>query len=251
MDSEYKKGGAYELPEAGSFPARLVSIIEIGTVQTPFFQKGSFKEGEAPKLNQETGQFVDNKGQVTDAEVYLLDKEGKKMLKYSHQVSLNFEGQNDEKRFYIRNKDLTLSLNERAGLTKIVESILGRKVVEGDTPRALLKEALGKACIIEVSHTEVKDKTYANVTKVAQPMKGMNVLEAKSALTFLTYKDWDKTLFDKLPEFIQNKMRQSFEYKELAETMSNVSASSKAAALNQQGPSTWVDEFGVEHTTEF
>lgn len=251
MDSEYKKGGAYELPEAGSFPARLTSIIEIGTVKTPFFQKGSFKEGEAPKLNPETGQFEDNKKQVTDAEGYLLDKNGAKMLKYAHQVSLNFEGQNDEKRFYIKSKDITLSLNEKAILAKYIEALLGRKVVEGDKPRNLLQEALGKPCIITVSHTKVDDKTYANLSNVAVPMKGMNVLEAKAALTFLNYKEWDQEVFDKLPEFIRNKMIQSDEYQKMVNKVAKESEASKAAALAAEGPTEWVDEFGVKHTIPF
>jgi len=251
MDNEYKKGGTFEIPEAGSFPARLVSIIELGTVKTPFYEKGSFKEGEAPKFNPETGFFTDNKGQKTDAEGYRLDAEGNKKLKYAHQISLTFEGQNEDKRFYVRTKDITLSLNERAELTKILESLIGRKIQEGDTARKLLAEVLGKACIVEVVHVQVKDKTYANLGKVAQPMKGMNVLEAKATLTFLNFKDFNYDVFDKLPEFVQNKIRSSSEYIKMTTKLSEQSEASKQAALNAEGPAEWTDENGVKHTIPF
>lgn len=253
MDSEYKKGGSYEIPEAGSFPARLVSIIEIGTVQTPFYNKGSFKEGQAPVFNEETGYFSDNKGQKVDAEGYTLDKDGNKELKYAHQISLTFEGQNDDKRFFIRTRDITLSLNEKAVLSKYIEQILGRKIVEGDVPRNLLQECLGKPCIVTVAHTTVKDKTYANLTNVTAPMKGMTVLEAKTGLTFLNFKDWDETLFAKLPEFVQTKIKSSYEYQEMVNKLARKASESKNAALaaGGDGPTTWVDEFGVEHTIPF
>lgn len=262
MDSEYKKGGAYELPEAGSFPARLTSIIEIGTVKTPFFQKGSFKEGEAPKLNAETGQFEDNRGQVTDAEGYLLGADGGKMLKYAHQVSLNFEGQNDGKRFYIKSKDLTLSLNEKAVLFKYLKEILGREIVEGDKPRTLLQEALGKSCIVSVAHVKVGDKTYANLSNVAAPMKGVNVLEAKAELTFLNFKDWDQAVFEKLPEFVKGKITQSHEYQnmvanlqrkgnEILPTGQRVSEANANNGEVDEVPTTWTDENGKVHTIPF
>jgi len=251
MDNEYKKGGAFELPEAGSFPARLVSIIEIGTVKTQFFEKGSFKEGQAPTLNAETGQFEDNKKQRVDAEGYRLDAEGNKKLKYAHQVSLSFEGQNDEKRFFVRTKDLTLSLNDRAILSKYLEALLGRKIVEGDKPRTLLEEALGKPCIVTVTHVQVGDKTYANLGNVAVPMKGMNVLEAKAPLTFLNFKNWDQEAFEKLPEFVRDKIRNSSEYRKMAGQVSAASEESKKEALNTEGTTDWVDEFGVKHTIPF
>lgn len=249
MDNEYKKGGSYELPESGSFPARLVSIIEIGTVKTNFYEKGSFKDGEAPVFDETTGFFKDNKGQKVDSEGYRLDAENNKKLKHSHLISLTFEGQNDDKRFYIRTKDITLSLNDRAELRKILESLLGRKVEEGDTARSLLSEALGKACIVEVVHNQVKDKVYANLGKVAQPMKGMTVLEPKASLVFLNFKNFSFETFEKLPEFVQEKIKSSSEYIKMMEPKAEkVDESIKGIA---DGPVTWTDEEGNDHTTAF
>lgn len=252
MDNEYKKGGGYELPEAGSFPARLVSIIEIGTVKTPFFEKGSFKEGQAPILNAETGQFADNKGQKVDSEGYRLDAEGNKKLKYSHLVSLSFEGQNDDKRFFVRSRDLTLSLNDRATLPKYIEALIGRKIVEGDITRNLLEEALGKPCIVTVTHVDVNGKTYANLGNVAVPMKNMMVLEAKAPLQFINFKHWDEEAFSKLPEFVQDKIRSSSEYRKMFEKkVADREAGQANAVQNEDGTTDWYDENGVKHTIPF
>ena len=230
----------------------MVSIIEIGTVKTNFYEKGFFEEGESATFDEATGYFKDNKGQKVDAEGFRLDENNNKMLKHQHQIFMTFECQNDGKRFYVRSREMTLSLNERASLTKILESIVGRKVVEGDTARKLLSEALGKACIVEVVHNEGKDgKIYANLGKVAQPMKGMSVLEAKAGLVFLNYKSWDQEVFDKLPEFIQDKIRSSSEYRSMTEKKEKKAIEAQKAEDAIMKPVTWTDENGVQHTTEF
>lgn len=88
------------------------------------------------------------------------------------------EDRDDGKPFLVF-KRYTLSLHEKAGLRKDLESWLGRKLDRNDEMGFDVEAMVGKNCLLNVTHNRQGDKTYANVASVNPLMKGMPTMNAR------------------------------------------------------------------------
>jgi hypothetical protein len=105
----------------------------------------------------------------------ILDVTWQGVTKKQHKVNVAWqiaEDRDDGKPFLVF-KRYTLSLHEKAGLRKDLESWLGRKFTRDDEMGFDVETMLGRNCLLNITHNQVGEKTYANVQNVSPLMKGM------------------------------------------------------------------------------
>ena len=110
-------------------------------------------------------------------------------------------------------KSYTSSLSEKSNLRKDLQAWRGRAFTPEELKGFDMKNILGKGCQMQIIHSQGADgNTYANIASIMALPKGMN-LPSPEELVFL---DLDNAAtfgaFDKLPDFIKEKIKQSQDY---------------------------------------
>lgn len=187
------KGSNFEPIAEGSYPARIYQIIHLGTI--PGFQ-GSMQ----------------NKVRIS--------------FEFPTELKV-FKEENGEQP-QVLSKEYTLSTHEKSGLRKLItacDPTAFKKISEDDFQEEYdIEKLLGKCCLVSVIHKDAKagDAVYANIDVETVMPKGMvcdpQINESKS----LSYDNFDESLFNSLPSFIQEKMKQSYEYKKMTEDPNEV-----------------------------
>ena len=95
-----------------------------------------------------------------------------------------------------QSKTYTLSMHEKAGFRKLMDAA----APDGEC----LEDLIGKPCIVTIGSTS---GGKAKVTGVASPMKGMNVGELENPAVIYDLDEPDESVFDTLPNFLQEKIR--------------------------------------------
>jgi hypothetical protein len=111
----------------------------------------------------------------------ILDVTWQGQTKRQHKVNFAWqiaEDRDDGKPFLVF-KRYTLSLHEKAGLRKDLESWLGRKFGREEEMGFDVETLIGRNCLLNITHNRVADKTYANVQSVNPLMKGMQPMAAR------------------------------------------------------------------------
>ena len=98
----------------------------------------------------------------------------------------------------------TASMDPKANLRKLFEGWNGKKFTDVEASSFDVLKMLGKGCLLSVQESTKGDKTYSNIVSAAPLMKG--VAPMKAELPLLLYHDGDKSMFDKLPEWIRKKI---------------------------------------------
>lgn len=110
-------------------------------------------------------------------------------------------------------RELTMSIGEKSNLRAILESWRGKKFtaeeLEGFDPSVLL----GKPCTVQVMHND--KGTFANISNVL-PKTGD--FKATKVGVIYDIDEHDDGSFEKLPAWIQNKVRESFEWDKVNKT---------------------------------
>lgn len=173
----------YEPIPAGSYPARLYSIIVIGT---EFFEwmgekKSSKKIRLTFELPTETKEFKEGDG---------------------------------EKPFVI-SQEFGFSMGKKSKMRPMVEGWLGKSFVSDDEAYEFdIESLLGKDCLLSVAENE---KGYSFISNVSPMPKGMKCPVQVNPSTMLSFDNWDEELFEKLPEFLRDKISKTPEYKSMRE----------------------------------
>ena len=127
----------------------------------------------------------------------------------------------DEEREYIEAvyKDYTLSLNEKANLRKDLEGWRGVAFKQEELEDGFdIEKLIGVPCLVNVIHKVSKTgNTYAFVAGISPVIKGMDVPELSRSTQFLSFEEgsFDENLYNSLPEWLQNKIAESNEYKRM------------------------------------
>lgn len=179
-----KQGLEIEPIEEGSYPARVYQVLHLGTY--PDFT-GTLKNKVRIGFELPT-------------EMMVFDKE---------------KGEQPR----VISQEYTLSFHEKATLTKVIKAC-DPKALSTDDDGFLevydVEKLVGKACLVTVIHKEGKDKNiYANVGGVTVMPKGMTCADAINPPQILNFDNFNEELFNKLPDFIKNKIISSEEYKTL------------------------------------
>ena len=177
-----KAGGDFEPVPAGNHVAICNAVVDLG------LQKGS-------------GMYPDPKPQV-----YIRFELPTERVKYEK------DGQTIEGPMSI-GKRFTASMSEKANLRKFIEGWFGKKFPSNDAAADFdLELLLGKKCLLNVTHTEKGDKTYANLSSAAPLPKGMaaDYPQHNKSIAFDLSKADDQT-FRLLPEWLQKVINERLE----------------------------------------
>lgn len=125
-----------------------------------------------------------------------------------------FKDGEDPKPFTI-SKEYTASMGMKSNLRPIVEGIIGTHLSDEEAYAFDFEELVGRPCLLTIEQGEIKSgATSSWIKSTAGLMRGMTVPDAYNKLTLLTYDNWDKETFEKLPQILKDKMKQSKQYKE-------------------------------------
>lgn len=173
-----------ELVPAGNHIARCVSMIEIGTV---------LEQGFGGKMQKLTKVMI---GWELPEETRVFDEsKGEQPMMIS--------------------KEYTLSMNEKSNLRADLTSWRGKGFTEEEAKSFDITVLLGIPCMLNISHvpkqknpSELREK----ITLAAIP-KGFKAPQQVNPLTILSYDEFDDRVFEKLPDFLKDKIKSSEEYK--------------------------------------
>ena len=111
----------------------------------------------------------------------VLDVSWQGQTKRQHKVNIAWqinEDRDDGKPFLVF-KRYTLSLHEKSGLRKDLESWRGRKFTRDEEMGFDVEAVIGANCLLNITHNRVGDRTYANVVSIMPLAKGMPPIHAR------------------------------------------------------------------------
>lgn len=183
----------YTPPEAGTFAARCVGLIDLGTQTSTY-------EGETKAAHKLLLQL-----EITDAENRRSDGS-------PHTISKRF----------------TASLHPKAGLRKFLESWRGKPFTPEELKAFDTRNLLGLPCLVGVVHETKGDKTYANLASVMKLPKGMpaGAGELNPVAFDLAAPDWQ--VFAGLSSRLQGQIADSPEYQAIPNKPKTISVGSPA-----------------------
>lgn len=116
---------------------------------------------------------------------------------------------------FVLSKAYNLSLNEKATLRKDLESWRGKSFTEKELGGFDISKLMNQPCFIQVVHrtSEANGNQYANIVSITKPPKGFTVPDLYNDTTIFSVDKFDKEMFDSFPEFIQEEIKASDEYK--------------------------------------
>lgn len=143
--------------------------------------------------------------------------------KMNNKVRIGFELPNEKAVFregdqpkpFVINQNYTLSMYENAQLRKLVEGILGVGFLDEDAKSFDVIDLMGRTCMLNVIHSKTqKGAIYGKIMSAAPLPKGIEGPPPVNPPFVLDYgSNWDNEKFNGLPEFIQDDMRLSREYR--------------------------------------
>lgn len=181
-------GTVRELIPSGNYIARCYQMVEIGTVQEVIQGK----------------QVISKKVRIG----WELPTE----LKV-------FKEENGEQPLVI-SKEYTLSMNEKANLRKDLKSWRGKDFTEEEARCFDITKLIGVGCMLNIIHKpSVSDPTkiYEQIAGITGIPKGLTVPPQINPTFVLSYDAFDTSMFEKLPDFIKDKMKTSIEYAALSQ----------------------------------
>ena len=107
-------------------------------------------------------------------------------------------------------RTFTASMSEKANLRKFIEGWFSKKFPTNDAAADFdLALILGKKCLVNITHTEKGEKTYANINAATPIPKGMTAdYQQHNPSLFYDLQDPDQGTFNKLPEWLQKKLNE-------------------------------------------
>ena len=135
-----------------------------------------------------------------------------------HQVYLRWELPTERIKYQRDGKEIegpmsigrtfTASMSEKANLRKLIESWFGKKFQNDESAANFdCSHLLGRACLLNVTHTEKGQKTYANVANATPIPKGMTAEYPQHNVSLLfSLESPDQLAYDALPEWLRKKI---------------------------------------------
>ena len=157
--------------------------------------------------------------------------------KYSNKIQFVFEfptetvevdGKQEPRQL---SKEFTISSSKKASLRTFLSSWNGKNYSDDEFAEVELFDQLGKACMVNVVLSE--NGEYSNIESVMPLIKGMPVPESHTAHIRWDMDAWDDEVFQKLPEWVQEKIKKSTQYQKLhaPETVVEVKETANTGAV--------------------
>lgn len=110
----------------------------------------------------------------------------------------------------------TLSMNEKANLRKMLQSWRGKAFTEEEATAFDITKLLGLPCMLNIIHKQsAKGSTYANIAGVTAMPKGFEAPAQIHRTCVFDYDSPNLELLEALPDFMQEEIKASDEYKAL------------------------------------
>lgn len=110
-------------------------------------------------------------------------------------------------------KEFTLSLSEKSNLAKTIEAWTGKEISDDDSDNGYdVTQLLGRPALVVVTLKENDNGTFNDISVITAPPKMMQIPDAESEKLCFVIEEWNDEVFEKLPEWIQNKIKKSTEY---------------------------------------
>ena len=110
-------------------------------------------------------------------------------------------------------KEFNISASKKASIRGFLSSWNGKNYSDEEFAEVEMFDQLGKACMVNVVLSE--NGEYSNIESVMPLLKGMPVPESKTEPIKWDMDAWDDELFQKLPEWVQEKIKKSTQYQKL------------------------------------
>jgi hypothetical protein len=180
-------GVAYSPIPAGNYIARCYSMIEIGT------------------LNE-----------------IILGNE-----KRVHKIRITFELPTELKVFNaekgeqpcVISKEFTLSMNEKANLRAFLTAWRGKAFTDEEATAFDVTKLLGVPCLLNIIHKQGRkdpSKTFDEIASATPLPKGLACPPQINPTFEFSHSEWEWEKFNSLPNFLQEKIKQSEEYKAMS-----------------------------------
>jgi hypothetical protein len=160
---------------AGVHVARLIEIIDIGTQRTEWMGK--------VRLNQ----------------------------KFRATWEVPAERTPDDRPLVI-SKTYTWSWNEESAMRKDLTAWRGKAFTNDDIKGFQIQTLLGRPCQLVVEHNEKNDRVFANIDRVTPLLKGVTCPEQENTSKFFDLDQPDMTVFNGLPDWLQEIIQKSPEW---------------------------------------
>ncbi len=198
----------FESAPAGTFLARCIKIIDIGT---------------------QTGEY---KGERTVARKNIIFWELPNELR-------------DDGKPFITSKFYTASLGEKANLRKDLVNWRGREFTSEELKGFDEKNILDKCCLVTITEKESGKTAVSGISGVP---KGMPIPERINDLLHFSLIDFDQKVYDKLSDGIKKLIKESAEFDSLGITDDEDSNYSQAMNNETEKPNAAANSFGAnEH----
>lgn len=120
---------------------------------------------------------------------------------------IEIDGENKPRQL---SKEFTISSSKKANMRSFLESWNGKSYSDDEFGEVDLFDQIGKPCQLQVVLSESGE--YSNVANLMPLPKGLPAPESVSEPVRWDMQAWDDDVFDKLPEWIQEKIKHSGEY---------------------------------------
>lgn len=180
----------FQIAPAGTHLARLYRIIDLGT---------QMREYEGKVTMTRKGKFF--------FELHGEDAEGKPLL-------------TSDGKPLIQSREYTISLNEKANLRRDLEAWRGKSFTEEELKGFHLKTLLGHFCMVNISHRQKGDITYADlkgISSVPAIYKKAGLPEGVNTTMLFDLNKFDAAMFDSLSDNIKETIKKSPEYRSVGE----------------------------------
>lgn len=142
-----------------------------------------------------------------------------KWAKNTRRVTLFFEVAYEDERGNDKRgercKSYNFSFNEKSSLRKDLEQWRGRRFTAQDLEGFDLRNILGVPCMIQVVHSEdSQGRTQAVIGGILSMPKGMPAIKPSKQTWVFDVEDSDLQDMDTLPEWLQDRIKRSVEYKQ-------------------------------------
>lgn len=134
----------------------------------------------------------------TKEQVYIRFEVPDERWKYIDKEGVDREGPGVIGNFY------TASMSKKANLRKLLEGWRSKQFSEQEAKTFDIASILGKPCMLSVQESTSGENTYSNIASISPLPKGVSA--PKAELPLLLYHEGDKSMFDKLPEWIRKKI---------------------------------------------
>lgn len=116
---------------------------------------------------------------------------------------------------FVISREFTLSMGKKSNLRPFVEGIIGTSLSDAEAGNFDIEELIGMTCQATIVHEQSKDgsRTYAKLKSVAPLMKGIAVPDAINEPQIQDVKTMTEEEINALPQFIQDKIKVSDEWK--------------------------------------